>query len=115
MCVQPFGVKMLYYARRDKPAMAELGVERVTVLEEFVSRCDVVSINLPPTDKTKGMFGKDVISKMKKVRRKCVMHRSCSLIVCCCVVVLGGIRMSHSCVLCLACKRSSSGPPGLTA
>lgn len=67
--MQPWGVELLYYARREKPALEEMGVELVTELEQFVSRCDVVTINLPLTDKTRGMFNKDVISKMKKVSR----------------------------------------------
>lgn len=60
---------MLYFEREEKPAMVEMGVERVADLNDFISRCDIVSINIPLTDSTKGMFNKDIISKMKKVRQ----------------------------------------------
>ncbi|KAK9917019.1 hypothetical protein WJX75_000031 [Coccomyxa subellipsoidea] len=34
--------------------------------DTFLSKCDIVTINVPLTDSTKGMFDKEVISKMKK-------------------------------------------------
>ena len=41
----------------------------VTDLDEFARRCDVITVNVPLTDKTRGMVNKeDVISKMKKAR-----------------------------------------------
>ena len=65
--MQPRNVELLYYARHEKPAMTEMGVELVKNLEEFVARCDVVTINILLTDKTRGMFNREIIGKMKKV------------------------------------------------
>ena len=51
--LQGFDVKRLYYGRHNKPDMDNEGVELLTDLDEFLKRCDVVSINLPLSDKTK--------------------------------------------------------------
>ncbi|KAG7193580.1 formate dehydrogenase (NAD+) [Scheffersomyces spartinae] len=40
-------------------------VERVTSLEDMVSRSDIVTINCPLHENTKGLFNKNLISKMK--------------------------------------------------
>jgi phosphoglycerate dehydrogenase-like enzyme len=44
----------------------EIGCRRVTDLEEMISQCDVVTINCPLHEKTRGLFNKELISKMKK-------------------------------------------------
>ena len=41
-------------------------VERVEKLEDLVSQADVVTINCPLYEKSRGLFNKDLISKMKK-------------------------------------------------
>ena len=41
----------------------------MTELHEFASRCDVITLNVPLTDKTRGMVNKDVINKTNKVRK----------------------------------------------
>ena len=41
-------------------------VERVEKLEDLVSQADVVTINCPLYESSKGLFNKDLISKMKK-------------------------------------------------
>ena len=46
-------MKRLYFGRRNKPDMDGEGVELVKDLDDFLKRCDVVSINLPLSDKTK--------------------------------------------------------------
>ena len=51
--VQGFDVKRLYFGRHNKPDMDKEGVELVKDLHEFLKQCDVVSINLPLSDKTK--------------------------------------------------------------
>ena len=51
--LQDFDVKRLYYGRHNKPDMDNEGVELLTDLDEFLKRCDIVSINLPLSDKTK--------------------------------------------------------------
>ena len=63
---QPWGMKQLYYERMDKPELNALGCERVE-LDDLLKRSDIVSINIPLTDKTKGMFNAAMIAKMKKV------------------------------------------------
>ncbi|KAI4849965.1 hypothetical protein E4T44_03026 [Aureobasidium sp. EXF-8845] len=45
---------------------AEIGCRRVDSLEEMLAQCDVVTINAPLHEKTKGLFNKELISKMKK-------------------------------------------------
>jgi formate dehydrogenase len=44
----------------------EIGCRRVQDLEELLAQCDVVTINCPLHEKTKGLFNKELISKMKK-------------------------------------------------
>jgi len=64
--LKTWNVKRLYYGRHNKKNMDEDGVELVKDLDEFLKQCDVVTINVPLTDKTRGMFTKEVIGKMKK-------------------------------------------------
>ena len=45
--------------------MTKLGAKLYTDLKEFVKLCDVVTINLSLSDKTKGMFSKEIIDSMK--------------------------------------------------
>lgn len=44
----------------------EIGCRRVENLEEMLAQCDVVTINCPLHEKTRGLFNKELISKMKK-------------------------------------------------
>ncbi|KAI8943623.1 hypothetical protein NX059_001608 [Plenodomus lindquistii] len=44
----------------------EIGCRRVDSLEEMLAQCDVVTINCPLHEKTRGLFNKELISKMKK-------------------------------------------------
>jgi formate dehydrogenase len=44
----------------------EIGCRRVDTLEEMLGQCDVVTINCPLHEKTRGLFNKELISKMKK-------------------------------------------------
>jgi formate dehydrogenase len=43
----------------------EIGCRRVDDLEELLAQCDVVTINCPLHEKTRGLFNKDLIAKMK--------------------------------------------------
>jgi formate dehydrogenase len=43
----------------------EIGCRRVHSLEEMLGQCDVVTINCPLHEKTKGLFNKELIAKMK--------------------------------------------------
>ena len=74
LLLQNWDCNLLYYGRHEKPAMKEIGVKLVTDLDEFVSQCDLITINVPLTDKTRGMFNKEVIGKMKKVRLLVDVH-----------------------------------------
>jgi formate dehydrogenase len=73
--------KLYYYDYQDLPkdAVKKLNdvnkilngrddeiLERVEVLEDMVSRADVVTINCPLHEKSLGLFNKELISKMKK-------------------------------------------------
>ncbi|KZZ98373.1 formate dehydrogenase [Moelleriella libera RCEF 2490] len=61
--------ELLYfdYQPLSKEKEQEIGCRRVDTLEELLERCDVVTINCPLHEKTKGLFNKDLIAKMKKV------------------------------------------------
>jgi len=67
--LKPFDCKELLYfdyqpltPEKEK----EIGCRRVDSLEELLEQCDVVTINCPLHEKTKGLFNKELISKMKK-------------------------------------------------
>jgi len=67
--LQGFGCKeLLWFDYADLPADAAkaINARRVKDLEDMVSQCDVVTINCPLHEGTKGLFNKDLISKMKK-------------------------------------------------
>lgn len=42
------------------------GVTKASGLEEIYEQCDYITVHIPLTDKTKGMFNKEVLAKMKK-------------------------------------------------
>ena len=44
----------------------DIGCRRVEKLEDMLAQCDVVTINCPLHEKTRGLFNKELISKMKK-------------------------------------------------
>ncbi|KAH0609750.1 uncharacterized protein H6S33_012296 [Morchella sextelata] len=60
--------ELLYYDYQPLSPELEkaLGARRVNTLEELVAQCDVVTINCPLHESTKGLFNKELISKMKK-------------------------------------------------
>ena len=67
--LKPFDCKELLYFDYQplKPEIEkEIGCRRVEDLEEMLAQCDVVTINCPLHEKTRGMFNKELISKMKK-------------------------------------------------
>lgn len=66
--LKPFDCKeLLYYDYQPlRPEVeAEIGCRRVDSLEEMLAQCDVVTINCPLHEKTRGLFNKDLIAKMK--------------------------------------------------
>jgi len=60
--------ELLYYDYQPLAAEKEkeIGCRRVEKLEDMLAQCDVVTINCPLHEKTKGLFNKELISKMKK-------------------------------------------------
>lgn len=65
----PFDCKeLLYfdYQPLSPEIEKEIGCRRVENLEEMVAQCDVVTINCPLYEQTRGLFNKELISKMKK-------------------------------------------------
>lgn len=61
-----FGTKILYYKRNRLPEEVEkeLGIE-YTSFEDILSSSDVLSVNVPLTDETRGMIGEEEIAMMK--------------------------------------------------
>jgi len=60
--------ELLYFDYQPlKPEIEkEIGCRRVESLEEMLGQCDVVTINCPLHEKTRGLFNKELLSKMKK-------------------------------------------------
>ena len=66
--LKPFDCKELLYFDYQplKPEVEkEIGCRRVEDLEEMLGQCDVVTINCPLHEKTRGLFNKELIAKMK--------------------------------------------------
>ena len=66
--LKPFDCKELLYFDYQplKPEIEkEIGCRRVDTLEEMLGQCDVVTINCPLHEKTRGLFNKELIAKMK--------------------------------------------------
>jgi len=67
--LQPFDCKeLLWFDYADIPEQAKKGLNarRVEKLEDMVAQCDVVTVNCPLHEGTRGLFNKELISKMKK-------------------------------------------------
>lgn len=66
--LQPFDVGLHYMDRHQLPAEveSELGATHHETVEELVSVCDVVTINAPLYPETEGMFGAEMLGRMKR-------------------------------------------------
>lgn len=67
--LKPFDCKeLLYfdYQPLSPETEKEIGCRRVESLEDMLSQCDVVTINCPLHEKTRGLFNADLLNKMKK-------------------------------------------------
>jgi formate dehydrogenase len=67
--LKPFDPKeLLYfdYQPLDPKLEKEIGCRRVEKLEDMLAQADIVTINCPLHEGTKGLFNKELISKMKK-------------------------------------------------
>ncbi len=62
---QAFGAKVIAYNRSESEEAKALGIEYKT-LEEVLSESDIVSLNLPLNDETRGFLSADRIALMKK-------------------------------------------------
>lgn len=61
-----WGCRILYHGRRaNRAAEEQLGAER-RELDDLLAQSDFVSVHLPATEHTMGMFGQEVFSKMKR-------------------------------------------------
>jgi len=61
---QAFGAKVLAYSRHERQEWKTEGI-RACSIDELLAQSDIVSINLPLNQETRGFFGKDMIAKMK--------------------------------------------------
>ncbi|KAG5367867.1 Formate dehydrogenase [Yarrowia sp. C11] len=67
--LKPFDPKeLLYYDYQPLSPTdeKEIGARRVEKLEDMLAQCDVVTINCPLHESTKGLFNKELLSHMKK-------------------------------------------------
>ncbi|KAK9917332.1 hypothetical protein WJX75_003190 [Coccomyxa subellipsoidea] len=65
--LKPWDVKRLYYDRHQKAdRFDKMGVQWEKDLNSFLPECDVVTINVPLTDSTRGLINKETIGKMKR-------------------------------------------------
>ena len=61
-----FGLKVMAWSRSFTTDEAErLGVARADSIEDLVLRCDIVSVHVALTADTRGLFGRELISKMR--------------------------------------------------
>ncbi|XP_062106838.1 formate dehydrogenase, mitochondrial [Humulus lupulus] len=66
--LKPFNCNLLYHDRlkMDSELEKEIGAKFEEDLDTMLPKCDIVVINMPLTDKTRGMFDKERIAKCKK-------------------------------------------------
>lgn len=62
----PFGMKVLYYTRNPRPEWDEEYGVSYRSLDQLLAESDYVSVNVPLTEETRGMFGSKEFAKMKK-------------------------------------------------
>ncbi|MGN1181270.1 MAG: 2-hydroxyacid dehydrogenase [Suilimivivens sp.] len=62
---QAFGARVIAYNRSRNPEAESLGIE-YKELDEVLSQSDIISLNLPLNDTTRGFISKDKIALMKK-------------------------------------------------
>ncbi|XP_042489355.1 formate dehydrogenase, mitochondrial [Macadamia integrifolia] len=66
--LKPFNCNLLYHDRlkMDPEMEAQTGAKFEEDLDAMLSKCDIVVINTPLTEKTRGIFDKERIAKLKK-------------------------------------------------
>jgi glyoxylate reductase len=60
-----FNMKIIYHNRREISPSPDFPCEYIPKLDDLLARSDVVSLNLPLNESTKGSFGKEEFGKMK--------------------------------------------------
>jgi formate dehydrogenase len=67
MRLNPFDITLLYYDNHRLSTVEEfvLGIH-YTPLEELIEKSDIITINIPLTPETDGMFNRDLLFRMKK-------------------------------------------------
>ena len=61
-----FGMRLVYWGRRESDAMNALGAEPMFDLEAFLGAIDVLSLHLPSTEQTRRFLNRQTISSMRK-------------------------------------------------
>ncbi|CAA0828508.1 Formate dehydrogenase- mitochondrial [Striga hermonthica] len=66
--LKPFNCNLLYHDRvkMDAELEGQIGARFEEDLDKMLPMCDIIVINTPLTEKTKGMFDKERIAKLKK-------------------------------------------------
>lgn len=66
--LKPFNCNLLYHDRikMDPELESQTGAKFEEDLDAMLPKCDIIVINMPLTEKTKGLFDKDRIAKLKK-------------------------------------------------
>ncbi|XP_027151356.1 formate dehydrogenase, mitochondrial [Coffea eugenioides] len=66
--LKPFNCNLLYHDRikMDPELENQTGAKFEEDLDKMLPKCDIIVINMPLTEKTRGMFDKDRIAKLKK-------------------------------------------------
>ncbi|KAL4378950.1 hypothetical protein GQ457_02G011740 [Hibiscus cannabinus] len=66
--LKPFNCNLLYHDRVkiDPELEKQTGAKFEEDLDAMLPKCDIIVVNTPLTEKTRGMFNKDRIAKMKK-------------------------------------------------
>ncbi|KAH6792123.1 formate dehydrogenase [Perilla frutescens var. hirtella] len=66
--LKPFNCNLLYHDRLriDPELESQLGATFEEDLDAMLPKCDIIVINTPLTEKTKGLFNKEKIAKLKK-------------------------------------------------
>jgi len=103
--LKPFDCKeLLYfdYQPLSPEVEKEIGCRRCDTLEEMLAQCDIVTINCPLHEKTKGLFNKELISKMKKrcmVGQHCTWGNRCKRGRCCCLEIRSAQWLRWRCLV----------------
>lgn len=61
-----FDMKIIYHNRKELSPKPDFPCTYVSTMDELLKQSDVVSLNLPLNDKTKGSFGKKQFDMMKE-------------------------------------------------